>query len=55
MSTNLDLFKMAPGGNSAMIVPIYHVAVNDGNLTSTSARHRLRRDQRYPRDGGPVG
>jgi hypothetical protein len=33
ISTNLDLFKMAPGGNAALIVPVYHVAVADGSLT----------------------
>jgi N-acetylneuraminic acid mutarotase len=33
ISTNLDLFKMAPGAHAALIVPVYHVAVADGNLT----------------------
>jgi N-acetylneuraminic acid mutarotase len=33
VSTNLDLFKMAPGGNAALIVPVYHVAVSGGTLT----------------------
>jgi hypothetical protein len=33
VSTNLDLFKMATGGNAALIVPVYHVAVSDGKLT----------------------
>jgi N-acetylneuraminic acid mutarotase len=33
ISTNLDLYKMAPGANAALIVPVYHVAVADGTLT----------------------
>jgi hypothetical protein len=33
ISTNLDLYKMAPGGNAALIVPVYHVAVSGGTLT----------------------
>jgi glucose/arabinose dehydrogenase len=33
VSTNFDIFKQAPGTNSALIVPVYHVSVSDGTLT----------------------
>ena len=33
ISTNLDLFKQAPGANAALIVPAYHINVSDGTLT----------------------
>jgi hypothetical protein len=33
ISTNLDLFKMAPGANAALTVPVYHVNVSGGVLT----------------------